>query len=131
MFDISFVELFVFGTAALVVLGPRRLPGALREMGRWIAKVRRMATALSSQVGIDDVLDSTGVARRVDELRPSSRGGSLVPRPASSPIGGAPPFVSDRSREYPSEGPDAYGSLPEDLLFTATPQLVAAVPPSL
>jgi len=40
-------------------------------------------------------------------------------------------FVPDPSREYPPEGADAYGALPEDLLAPSPPpQAVAAAVPT-
>ena len=121
MFDISFADLFVLGTAALVVLGPKRLPATLREIGPWIAKARRFATTLSSQSGIDEMLRPGSTDSRVNELRSLRQHGPQALGTASSP---STPFVSDKSREYPVEGPDAQGALAEDLLIVTIPELV-------
>ncbi|HZP19157.1 MAG TPA: Sec-independent protein translocase protein TatB [Bauldia sp.] len=43
MFDIGWSELLVIAVVAIVVIGPKDLPGALRAFGRWTGKVRRMA----------------------------------------------------------------------------------------
>ncbi len=40
MFDIGFFEILIFGAIALIVLGPEKLPQAIREAGRWYAKIR-------------------------------------------------------------------------------------------
>ena len=40
MLDISFSELVVCFLVALVVLGPERLPGLARALGRWTGKAR-------------------------------------------------------------------------------------------
>jgi Tat protein translocase TatB subunit len=129
VFDISFGEIFLLGTAALVVLGPKRLPAALREMGRWIAKIRRFATQLSSQSGIDEMLRSNGFEGRLGKLPALTPGSSLAPS-TSSWSEESNTFVSDKGREYPVEGPDAQGALPEDLAPATIPELVmAAAPP--
>lgn len=41
MFDIGFLELLIIGVLALLVLGPERLPGAVRTVSLWINKIRR------------------------------------------------------------------------------------------
>jgi sec-independent protein translocase protein TatB len=49
MFDIGWSELLVIGIVALVVIGPKELPGALRTLGQWTARVRRMAAEFQTQ----------------------------------------------------------------------------------
>ena len=43
MFDIGWTELVVIGVVALIAIGPKELPGALRALGQWMGKIRRMA----------------------------------------------------------------------------------------
>ncbi len=43
MFDVGFDELLVIVIVAIVVIGPKDLPRALRTAGRWIGKVRRVS----------------------------------------------------------------------------------------
>lgn len=43
MFDIGGSELLLIVIVAIVVIGPKDLPMALRTAGRWIAKVRRVS----------------------------------------------------------------------------------------
>ncbi len=49
MFDIAWSELLLIGGVALVVIGPKELPGALRTAGQAIGKVRRMAAEFQGQ----------------------------------------------------------------------------------
>jgi sec-independent protein translocase protein TatB len=49
MFDIGWGELVVIGIVALIAIGPKELPGALRTLGQWMAKVRRMASEFQNQ----------------------------------------------------------------------------------
>ncbi|MBX9774733.1 MAG: Sec-independent protein translocase protein TatB [Xanthobacteraceae bacterium] len=49
MFDIGWSELLVIGIVALIVIGPKELPGALRTLGQWMAKIRRMASEFQGQ----------------------------------------------------------------------------------
>jgi sec-independent protein translocase protein TatB len=49
MFDIGGGELLVIGIVALVVIGPKELPGLLRTAGNAMGKVRRMASEFRGQ----------------------------------------------------------------------------------
>jgi sec-independent protein translocase protein TatB len=49
MFDIGWGELLVIGIVALVVIGPKELPGVVRTLGQTMAKLRRMATDFQNQ----------------------------------------------------------------------------------
>ena len=50
MFDISFPELLICFVVALVVLGPERLPGVVRAVGRWTGKARVYMRNLSAEL---------------------------------------------------------------------------------
>ena len=54
MFDVSWGELLVIGMVALIVIGPRELPGLLRNLGRGASKLRMMAGEFRSQ--FDDAM---------------------------------------------------------------------------
>jgi len=49
MFDIAWSELMLIGGVALVVIGPKDLPKAMRTVGQAVGKVRRMATEFQGQ----------------------------------------------------------------------------------
>jgi sec-independent protein translocase protein TatB len=49
MFDIGWGELLLIGIVALIAIGPKELPGALRTLGQWMAKLRRMASEFQNQ----------------------------------------------------------------------------------
>jgi len=119
VFGVSFPEFVVLGTVALLVLGPEKLPGMLRTMGQWITKIRRLTTEVRYQSGIDEVLRAEGFDGGLNELRSMMRGGGHVPQHTPVRPTQPEPFVPDRSREYPVEGPDAQGALPEDLVAPA------------
>jgi sec-independent protein translocase protein TatB len=75
MFDIGWSELLVVAAVALVVVGPRELPGMLRTIGRMMAGVRRMASDFQSQFNeamreaeLDDL------RKEVDGLRRAATG---------------------------------------------------------
>lgn len=41
MFDIGFAELIIISVVALLVIGPERLPGAIRTASVWLGRLRR------------------------------------------------------------------------------------------
>jgi sec-independent protein translocase protein TatB len=43
MFGVDSTELVIIAVAALIFIGPKDLPVALRTVGRWVGKVRGMA----------------------------------------------------------------------------------------
>jgi len=63
MFDIDGGKLLIIGIVALVVIGPKELPGVLRQVGQAIARLRRMANEFQGQF-----MDAMREAE-LDELR--------------------------------------------------------------
>lgn len=49
MFEIGWSELMLIGIVALIVIGPKELPGVLRTVGRTVTKLRRMAGEFQGQ----------------------------------------------------------------------------------
>lgn len=50
MFDVGFWELVLIAIVGLVVLGPERLPVAIRNISRWIGAARRMAGSVRDEL---------------------------------------------------------------------------------
>lgn len=50
MFDIGFAELVIIGVVALLVIGPERLPGAVRTASLWINRIRRGFNEIKAEV---------------------------------------------------------------------------------
>ncbi|MRI32123.1 twin-arginine translocase subunit TatB [Endozoicomonas sp. OPT23] len=63
MFDIGFFELLVIAVIALVVLGPERLPGAIRTTAYWVGKIRR--SFQSAKEELEKELDVDGIKRQI------------------------------------------------------------------
>ena len=66
MFDIGWQELFIVAVLALLVIGPKDLPRALRTMGKWVRKARVMARDF--QGGLDDVMREAELDDVKDQL---------------------------------------------------------------
>lgn len=54
MFDVGWSEMVVIGVVALVVIGPKELPGVIRSVGRAFGKLRTMAGEFRGQ--FDDAM---------------------------------------------------------------------------
>ena len=53
LFGIGLPELFLIAVIALIVLGPQRLPGTIREIAKFIRQVRNLTNEFTSQFGDD------------------------------------------------------------------------------
>lgn len=67
MFDLGWTELLVIGIVALIVIGPKDLPGMFRTLGRFTAKARNMAREF--QRAMDDAADQAGVKDVAKDLK--------------------------------------------------------------
>lgn len=136
MFGFSFGEVVVLVIVAIILIGPRQLPSMLRTAGQWLAKLRRMAFDMRAQSGIDKLLRDEGLERDLKELRrllALRRGNVLdaltVDIGAEVDATPGPTKVQTKraqgassrddvvtlSNEYPLQGADAYGAVPEDV----------------
>ncbi|MET4693121.1 Sec-independent protein translocase protein TatB [Endozoicomonas lisbonensis] len=76
MFDMGFAEMITIGLLALVVMGPERLPQAIRSILKWIHYLRQTASTLKDTVEqelkIDEIkkdLQTEEIERQVESFR--------------------------------------------------------------
>ena len=67
MFDVAPSELLLVAIVALLVIGPKDLPLALRAMGKWIGKVRRMSNHF--RAGVETMIREAELAEVEKEWR--------------------------------------------------------------
>ncbi len=65
--NIGWSELMVIGIVALVVIGPKDLPGMFRELGRFTAKMRSMGREFSR--AMEQAAKESGVNEIADDLK--------------------------------------------------------------
>jgi sec-independent protein translocase protein TatB len=77
MFNVGGGELIVIALIALIVLGPSRLPGAARQVGKTVGELRRLSTGFQNELraAFDD-------AERSGEPAPVA----AAPRPVSAAV---------------------------------------------
>jgi sec-independent protein translocase protein TatB len=121
LFDLSMTELMLIGVVALVVIGPKDLPKALRVAGYWIGKARTLSREFHSSVEqmireaeLDEVRQELKKATEIDldkEFRQTidptgSLAESLKPPELPSPFEPeAPPAPSPETHSYSSTEP--------------------------
>ena len=96
MFGLSFGEFFVLIVVAIVVVGPRNLPAFLRNLGRMIGKLRRMAVDLRADSGIDEILREEGLREEYENFRRLASGAVPIEddpyaQPPAKPAAPEPP----------------------------------------
>jgi sec-independent protein translocase protein TatB len=65
--DLSWSELMVVAIVALIIIGPKDLPGMFRELGRFTAKIRAMGREFSR--AMEQAAKESGVKDVADDLR--------------------------------------------------------------
>ena len=140
MFDISWGKLVIIGVVALLVIGPKELPGVLRTIGQWMGKVRRMASEFQGQFneamreaemadlkkqfdettsGIQSALDPTGfktdLEKMIDPMASTVAEASATSTPATPPSDPTAPLATPATatpEQTPPTDPVALGTAP-------------------
>ena len=111
MFDIGWSELVLIGAVALVVIGPKELPGMLRTVGGAVTKIRRMAAEFQGQIseamreaemadvkktvdGLNDSVSSGTSFNPIQTIRDEIRNAVEGTNPASTTTTAAEPTIS-------------------------------------
>jgi sec-independent protein translocase protein TatB len=97
MFDIGASELLVILIVAVVVIGPKDLPLAMRTAGRWIGKMRRMSAHFRS--GIDAMVREAELEEMEKKWKAQNeeimrRSAALTEAEAGAPVMTGPPPVA-------------------------------------
>ena len=106
MLDLSPDKLMMLAVVALVVLGPNRLPGAARTIGRFVGQMRAMSTSLQTEVrqaihDPDDPLTSALADFRPAEVRRNVRRAVTETLAPLNPISAGVNQVSPQSTNLP------------------------------
>lgn len=120
MFDMSWGEVLVIGAVALIVIGPKDLPKALRAVGNVTGKVRRMAAEFQSQ--FNDAMreaELDEIRRQVESANQSVSGLNQTAfnsiQTAKDELKGAieaPPVRAGEGAAPPPPGSDSVGAAP-------------------
>ena len=74
MFEIGWTKLLIVAVVALIAIGPKELPGVLRNVGRWMAKLQRMKAELQNQMreALREA-DMEGLKKHAEDLNEAAR----------------------------------------------------------
>lgn len=127
MFDIGWDELLFTAVIAIIVVGPKDLPRALRTVGRWIAKVRSVSNHF--RAGLDAMIREAEMEemekkwqdqnRKVMDEHPgiemtaaNGGGAEMVPLPPPPPEPEPAPQPAPSVRKKPAAKPKAPAKKP-------------------
>ena len=118
MFDMSWGEVLVIGAVALIVIGPKDLPKALRTLGNMTSQVKKMASEFQSQFNeamreaeIDDIKkEVSGLNEQVSAFNPlgtihDELKGAIESTPAASAAVAAPDAPAAEPAPSAAEAP--------------------------
>ncbi|WP_415899531.1 Sec-independent protein translocase protein TatB [Neptuniibacter sp. QD48_11] len=116
MFDIGFTELLIVAVVALVVLGPDKLPTAVRTVGMWMGRIKRtvssIQTEISEELRVEELKRTTAIQKHelekeLNEMRQPFNDALKEEVPVSSKI--VPPEATEekpQSANEPSKADD-------------------------
>lgn len=106
MFDIGASELLLTVIVAIVVIGPKDLPLALRTAGNWVGKIRRISGHFRS--GIENMIREAEM-EEMEKKWAAQNAAIMAAHPAASAEAGAlagiDPGTSNAEPEKPSAAP--------------------------
>jgi sec-independent protein translocase protein TatB len=151
MFDIGWGELLLIGVVALIAIGPKELPGALRSLGQWMGKIRKMASEFQGQFQdamreaelhdlkkeVDEMTSQASKMANFDPLDDVRKEIDATQRSVENAMTGLP--TDDEPREPVSPvsstssygGPDAPTAPPFDVPASAAGAPASADPPAV
>ena len=102
MFDIGATELLVIAIVAILVIGPKDMPLALRTAGRWIAKIRQVSSHF--RTGLDAMIREAEIEEmdkkwreRNAQIMADHPAEEMQPLDAAAPAG-SPPLSAAEAR---------------------------------
>jgi sec-independent protein translocase protein TatB len=124
MFGIDSPELLVIAIVALVVIGPKELPGLLRTWGRWMAQMRGMAAEFRGHV--DEMVRQSELDEVKKQLESAQAGLDLKSLDPTRQIREA---IQDGMAEGEKAIADAKATLDNPLAEPESAPQIAAEPP--
>jgi sec-independent protein translocase protein TatB len=118
MFDVGASELLLIVIVAIVVIGPKDLPRALRMAGQWIAKIRRVSGHFRS--GIETMIREAELADMEQKWREQNE---AIMKAHPTPADGDVPAASAEAGLPPPIASEAPATAEPKKSETAEPQL--------
>jgi sec-independent protein translocase protein TatB len=103
MFDLSWTEILVIGTAAIIFIGPKELPGALRTLGQLTGKAREMAREFRGSV--DDMIRESEIHELKNHVEKLGMGGGDIQRSIEKAVDPEGEITSAFNKNFSPESP--------------------------
>lgn len=100
MFDIGWSEMLIIGVVALVVIGPKELPGALKTFAFWMKQARKLAREFQS--GVDDMIRTAELDEAKKAVEDVRRNLNKEIETAVDPTGEMKQALSDQEIKAPT-----------------------------
>jgi sec-independent protein translocase protein TatB len=100
MFDIGWSEMLIIGVVALVVIGPKELPGALKTFAFWMKQARKLAREFQS--GVDDMIRTAELDEAKKAVEDVRRNLNKEIETAVDPTGELKQALSDQEIKAPT-----------------------------
>ena len=100
MFDIGLWELIVIGVVGLIVLGPERLPVAVRSVSQWIRTAKKMASNVKDELAQELEIDKLHADLKRAESYSKDLNTNLIPDELHESIKSLQQAAQDVTRPY-------------------------------
>ncbi len=140
-FGIGLFELVMIAVVALLVLGPERLPGAMREVAKWMRQLRSISSEFQSQFSEEfKMLDEINPRRIINDAldpnaQPKAAPGQAAKPPTSQSAGASSSQPAGQAAAKPlaakpvtppAARPAAAAAKPVNAAFPTGPTVAAA-----
>ncbi len=138
MFDFAWTEIALIGVVALVLIGPKDMPVAVKAVANVVKKARRMAAEFQGQV--DEMVRDTELAdvrKQINEIRNFDIRGEIeravdedgsLRKSFDDPFAASPLATPPAASDAPAGDAPADGALPEvDLPAPPAPRMIGAL----
>ena len=126
MFEIAPSEMLLFAIVAIVVIGPKDLPKAMRFVGKWVGKARGMARHFRS--GIDTMIRESELEELEKQWRAQNE--AIMRAYPNVDVSAEPDAVTDKTQIAPLDPPAKKSDKRNDQTPASSDPTVSASAPS-
>jgi sec-independent protein translocase protein TatB len=131
------LEIALIALVAFIVLGPDRIPGVMRQLGKWTRQLRETANNITRDYNTD-IREITGeITALQDEIRSIQRDLGSIATGIMTPPAGAPPARSNTAAPGESNEPEPAAtssaiiqSMTDDIKRASASMPPASIPPA-
>jgi len=124
-FGIGLMELFLIAVIALIVLGPERLPGAMRSVANFMRQIREIGSEFTSQFSEEiKMIEEMDPRRMINDVLDPSKSPNTAAKPGTKPA--AKPTATQTAKPTTNNAAAGAAIPAKPLAASAAPQKAAA-----